>query len=135
MDLYRYFHPHHNPRLRVTSMRLQELAELEQAAIELSRALKRAHIRSTNAPIAGICEDTFDKVLDAAQLLVSNLSNLTKSHPGDDLTTMKKLLKERRDAPGWETWTKLLRQRLEMMQDYEDYIPPQRFAPTNSAKK
>ena len=110
-------------------MRLQELAELEQAAIELGKALKRAHIRSGKAPIASINEEVFSKVLQAAQELVENLSDLTSSHPGDDLTTMKQLLRERNEAPGWETWVKLLRQRLSLMQEYEEYIPPQEFAP------
>ena len=130
MDLYRYFHPHHNPRLRVTPMRLQELAELEQAAIELGKAIKRAHIRTGRAPIGDLCEEQFNHVLEAAQALVQGLSDLTTAHPGDDLTTMKQLLRERRDAPGWETWSRLLRQRLELMQDYEEYIPPQSVAPS-----
>ena len=36
MDLYRYFHPHYNPRLRKVPLRLQELAELEQKQSELA---------------------------------------------------------------------------------------------------
>jgi hypothetical protein len=46
MDIYRYFHPHHNPRLRTTPIRLQELNELEEAARELRRAIERAGLRS-----------------------------------------------------------------------------------------
>lgn len=129
MDLYRYFHPHHNPRLRATPMRLQELAELEQAAIELGKALKRAQIRTSRAPIGPLNELSFSEALRAAQILVEQLSELTRAHPGDDRTTMKQLLRERKDAPGWETWTKLLRQRLELMQDYEEYVPPRRIVP------
>ena len=115
MDLYRYFHPHHNPRLRRTPLRLQELSELEQAVIELSKAVKRAEIRTAEAPVGGIREEHFEQVLVALDYLVESFGTLTKAHPGDDEEVMAELLKEREEAPGWENWARLLRQRLEML--------------------
>lgn len=119
MDLYRYFHPQHNPRLQKTPVRLQELGELEQAAIELTKAVKRAEIRTSQSSIGAIRAEHFSEVLQALNYVVNSLSELTNAHPGDDLETMMKLLKEREEAPGWENWAKLLRQRLTLMQEYE----------------
>lgn len=51
MDLFRYFHPHHNPRLRSKALRAQELGELELAALELQRALERARVRTHAAEL------------------------------------------------------------------------------------
>ncbi|HQH28178.1 MAG TPA: hypothetical protein PLP17_12330, partial [Oligoflexia bacterium] len=112
MDLYRYFHPHYNPRLRKVPLRLQELAELEQAATELRNALQRAAVRTRNAPIASLSDASFSEVLAALDFIVESLAELTQQHPGDDAESMKQLLLERQDAPGWENWAKLLQQRL-----------------------
>ncbi len=60
MDLYRYFHPHHNPRLLLVPLRLQELGELEQAAAELKKAVRRAAIRSENAAKQAATEDALE---------------------------------------------------------------------------
>ena len=119
MDLYRYFHPHHNPRLQKTPVRLQELAELEQAAVELTKAVKRAEIRTAHAPVDPLRERHFSEVLRALHYVVESLSELTGAHPGDDLKTMLELVRERKDAPGWENWTELLRQRLKLMKECE----------------
>ena len=132
MDLYRYFHPHHNPRLRKTPLRLQEVAELQQAAIELTRALKRAQIRmqrtsdsleeeldtSPNAPLARL-----GTAIEAADVLVSELIEVTQQFDDDDLQTMRKLLNERQNAPGWETWTQLLSQRLSLEEANSEITP------------
>ena len=120
MDLYRYFHPHHNPRLRNTCLRLQELAELEQAAAELNRAVRRAKIRGRNVPVGGIREEHFDELLSALDYIVTTLAALTSAHPGDSMETMLELLRERKDAPGWETWSRLLRQRLDLLNQYDN---------------
>ena len=114
MDLYRYFHPHHNPRLTKVPLRMQELGELEQAAIELKKAIERAEVRTAHAPVGGICKEHFSEMLVALDYLVESLSTLTKAHPGDDLDTMMHMLGERQNAPGWENWTRLLEQRLEI---------------------
>ncbi|MCB0322254.1 MAG: hypothetical protein KDD69_01740 [Bdellovibrionales bacterium] len=125
MDLYRYFHPHHNPRLRTVALRHQELGELEQAARELKNAIKRAEIRSANAgdqqAQSGIPQaEQFSDVLAALEFVVTTLGSLTSAHPGDSRDTMQALLKERYDAPGWENWTRLLQQRLELVRQHDE---------------
>ena len=120
MDLYRYFHPHHNPRLREKSIRMQELSELEQASQELKKAIKRAEIRTdeSNNEVGGIKKDHFTQILVALDYVVDSLGVLTKAHPGDDVDAMKSLLEERNEAPGWENWSRLLKQRLEIIEKY-----------------
>ncbi len=132
MELYRYFHPHHNPRLRQVSLRLQELGELEQAAVELRSAVRRAEIRSELAPVGRIQKDHFSEILVALDYIVESLSTLGKAHPGDDLSTLNSLLLERKDAPGWENWARLLRQRLQDVK-YIEEIPQQELAPSEKS--
>lgn len=129
MDLYRYFHPHHNPRLRDRTLRQQELGELEQAAIELRNAIRRAMIRMENRTVAGIRSEHFGEILTALDYVVESLETLNQAHPGDDLGAMIELLKERQDAPGWENWSRLLHQRLETTKHYEMSIPENGAAP------
>lgn len=112
MDLYRYFHPHHNPRLRNVPLRLQELAELQQAASEFRKALKRAEIRTDDSSCELIDAEHFSKMIEAVDYILDMVSKLTDKHPGDDLNQMKKMIEERKDAPGWENWTRLLGQRI-----------------------
>lgn len=112
MDLYRYFHPHHNPRLNKVPLRLQELAELEQAAAELKKAIERAEIRAANTNSQIIRSEHFTEIAAALDYVVSALSMLSEAHPGDDLDTLAQMLHERKDTPGWETWSKLLSQKL-----------------------
>lgn len=114
MDLYRYFHPHHNPRLRSHALRLQELGELEQAALELRNALKRAEIRSDAATVGGIRADHFSELVTALDYVIESLGTLSDAHPGDSTEVMFEMLKERKDAPGWESWCRLLQQRLQI---------------------
>ena len=114
MDLYRYFHPHHNPRLRKTPLRLQELGELEQAALEMRNALKRAQVRTNNANCELLDPEEFDYPIQAIEFLVDALHAMTNQHPGDSTETMAELLEERRCAPGWENWSRLLAQRLRL---------------------
>lgn len=126
MDLYRYFHPHHNPRLKDVPVRLQELAELEQAAIELRSALRRAEIRTQHAPVGGIECSHFSEILVAMDYIVESLSTLSTAHPGDAVETMLNVLKERKDAPGWENWCRLLQQRVKNVNEYDGFsvAPP-----------
>jgi len=121
MDLYRYFHPHHNPRLRNVPVRLQELAELEQSASELRKALKRAEIRTENSPIGGIRKEHFSEILVALDYIVESLETLREAHPGDSQRTMLQILKERENSPGWENWARLLHQRLDLVKQFNSY--------------
>jgi len=123
MDLYRYFHPHYNPRLRSTAVRLQELSELEQASIELRKAVHRALVRAKDKEVGGIKEDHFNQILVALDYVVESLGTLSQAHPGDDLETMMQLLEERKDCPGWENWARLLEQRLRIMNQYDTPEP------------
>lgn len=120
MDLYRYFHPHYNPRLRNVPLRLQELGELEQAATELRKAIQRAEIRTEIASVGGMRKEHFSEIISALDYVVDSLSTLNSAHPGDDIEAMKELLRERRNAPGWENWSRLLKQRLQILTQYDD---------------
>ena len=119
MDLYRYFHPHHNPRLRKTPLRLQEIGELSQAADELKRAIERAKLRTEAASVGAIRSQHFDDVLIAMEYVVESLEILTQAHPGDEHSEMLEMLRERQNAPGWENWSRLLRQRINIVGQYE----------------
>ena len=119
MDLYRYFHPHHNPRLAHKPLRLIEIAELQQAASELKKAIERSQTRTVNAPIGPIREHHFENLVTAIEYIIDSLSVLSDAHPGDSLNTLKNMLEERQSAPGWENWTRLLRHRLSI----EDNAP------------
>jgi len=108
MDLFRYFHPHHNPRLRKVPPRLQELGELELAARELQRAIQRANIR--NGESSNI---EFDEALLSMESVIRTLNNLVHAHPGDSAETIGQLIEERKSIPGWENWARIVRERLE----------------------
>lgn len=112
MDIYRFFHPHHNPRLHSTPLRQQELGELEQAASELCKALVRAQRRLERKPVAPIMPVHFDDLLKAMNFVVSSLQTLCDSHPGDDLETLADLVRERSQFSGWESWTALLAEQM-----------------------
>lgn len=112
MDLYRYFHPHHNPRLRNKPLRLQEIAELQQSVSELRKAIKRAEIRSESAGDETINSSYFSQILEATDYILDVLTKLTDKHPGDEIEQLKQMIEERKDAPGWENWTRLLNQRI-----------------------
>ncbi len=125
MDLYRYFHPHHNPRLHKIPVRMQELAELEQAAIELGRAVNRAEIRFRHTQGESAAKESFADMKAALDFVAHALAALTESHPGDDKNTLRALLDERKEAPGWEDWAKLVQQRLELEHlNLELELPP-----------
>ena len=65
MDIYRFFHPHHNPRLLTTPVRQLELVELEQAASELRKALARAQRRMERKSTAPIMPEHFNDIIRA----------------------------------------------------------------------
>jgi len=111
MDLFRYFHPHHNPRLRKVALRLQEVGELELAAKELARAIKRAQIRVESSP-SPITAEQVGEVLAAVDAASEMLAALIELHPGDTEQDMERMIEERQHISGWENWTTIVRERL-----------------------
>jgi hypothetical protein len=95
-------------------VRLQELGELHQASIELKQALTRAELRAENQPSGNIKAEHFSQIIVAMDYVVESLETLLKAHPGDNLDTLKSIVAERSNAPGWENWSRLLKQRLEL---------------------
>ena len=116
MDLFRYFYPHHNPRLQNKALRHQELGELLQAATELKNALKRAELRTENHPVGGIEGEHFNQVLTAMEYVAESLETLNNAHPGDQDSDMQAMVNERKEMPGWEGWVRVLRQQMEQSQ-------------------
>lgn len=112
MDIYRYFHPHHNPRLFSTPLRQQELSELEQASSELRKALERARLRTERGTPSRILPSHFDDLLKAVKFIESSLQTLCDAHEGDTLEILKELVAERRGLGGWETWARIVTEQL-----------------------
>jgi hypothetical protein len=108
MDIYRFFHPHHNPRLHSTPVRQQELGELEQAAAELRKALERAQQRTIRKAAAPILPSHFVDIIKAMRFVESSLETLCDAHPGDSRSQLLDMINERSAFSGWETWTALL---------------------------
>jgi len=113
MDLYRYFHPHHHPRLRNVPLRHQEIQELLQAALEIKRAISRARIRSEENKILGIDPISFERMLLPLDDVIDQLSIMSDMHPGDDVETIRQLTIEREAVPGWEMWSQLVKKRID----------------------
>jgi len=113
MDIYRFFHPHYNPRLNHTALRQQELSELEQAAAELLKALQRAQQRTKRRPVARILPEHFNDILRALRFTKDSLQLLCDVHPGDTPAELLELMRERSEFTGWETWTALVKEQLE----------------------
>lgn len=112
MDIYRFFHPHHNPRLHHTPVRQQELSELEQVASELRKALERAQQRMSRRPVAPLMPEHFTDLLKAVGFVVRSLQTICDAHPGDSAEDLRELVAERGDFSGWEVWTSLLKEQL-----------------------
>ena len=112
VDIYRYFQPHHNPRLRNRSLRLQEIAELRTASEELEKAVRRAETRSNDRSEMSDSEFNFGEIAEALQFVSQRLSTLERLHPGDDKTSLLQLVEERKTSAGWENWSRLVLQRL-----------------------
>ncbi len=112
MDIYRFFHPHHNPRLHSTPLRQQELCELEQAASELRKAIERAQQRLTRRAVPPIMPQHFQDVIKAIVFVERSLQTLADAHPGDSSQDLATLLQERSELRGWEGWTNLIREQL-----------------------
>ena len=132
MDIYRYFHPHHNPRLFSTPLRQQELSELEQASSELRKALERARLRTERGTPSRILPSHFDDLLKAVKFIESSLQTLCDAHEGDTLEILNELVAERSGLRGWETWARIVTEQLasECLPTTED-----RSVPYSSAMK
>lgn len=112
MDIYRFFHPHHNPRLLSTPLRQHEVSELEQAAAELLRAVQRAKQRCDRKPSPPILPGHFKDIIKAMDFIVRSLQTLCDAHPGDDPNVLADLIQERSKFTGWEAWSSLLEEHL-----------------------
>ena len=119
MDLYRFFHPHYNPRLRGVPLRLQELSELHLAAVELTDALKRAELRPAPPPVNELKCRSLGDAIEALGFAIDTLAELIRKHPGDETAIMRQLMRERANAPGWETWTALVRERIRLIEQHQ----------------
>lgn len=117
MDLYRYFHPHHNPRLRKTPLRLIELGELQQATVELKNALQSAFLRATNSPTTAVTPENVGQLLVALDYVIESLGTMGQHHPEDSIESLHEMLRERKNAPGWENWSTLLQERLLLLEE------------------
>ena len=106
MDIYRFFHPHHNPRLVNTALRYTELSELLQAAVELRKALERAQQRTSRQAIPPILSEHFTDIIKAERFIEESLQTLCEVHPGDSEGELQRLATERSSSSGWEAWTK-----------------------------
>lgn len=112
VDIYRFFHPHHNPRLHCTSLRQQEVSELEQCAAELRKALERARRRVKRNPKPPVFPEHFDDTIRAMIFVERSLQTLCDAHSGDMPEELMELINERAGSVGWDTWTSLLREQL-----------------------
>jgi len=112
MDIYRFFHPHHNPRLHSTPLRQQELSELEQAASELRKALERAKRRTARSNKPPIMSSHFTDIIKAMRFVECSLQTLCDAHEGDNPQNLFELIDERSSISSWEAWTSLVREQL-----------------------
>ena len=112
MHIYRFFQPHHNPRLLNRPLRQLELGELEQAAAELRKAIERAQQRTERKPVAPIMTEHFTDVLKAMRFVEQSLQTICDAHPGDSPTILLDMINERAELAGWQTWTSLLEEQL-----------------------
>ena len=108
MDIYRFFHPHHNPRLHRSALRQQEISELEHAAAELTKALERAQKRAELAPSPPIMPQHFEDIIKATKFAKRSLQTLCGAHEGDSPEQFAKLMRERAGCAGWESWARLV---------------------------
>jgi len=112
MDIYRFFHPHHNPRLHSTPVRQQELSELEQVASELRKSLERARSRTERSEKGRILPSHYHDILKAMKFVEASLQTLSEAHEGDSQEELAELLAERSQLVGWEAWSAILREQI-----------------------
>ena len=112
MDIYRFFHPHHNPRLLKKAVRQVELMELQQASAELRKAVERARQRVGLNPTAKLLPEHFSEIVKALRFAEESLQTLAQTQAGDKPQSMVDFVEERRGLKGWEEWSKLLVEQL-----------------------
>lgn len=112
MDIYRFFHPHHNPKLHSTPLRQQELSELLQVASELFKALSRGKMRTLRQTVGNLSSQEFDPAIEALKDVIVSLQTLIDLHPGDSRDALADLISERAQMSGWDNWTRLLGEQL-----------------------
>lgn len=112
MDIYRFFHPHHNPRLLNTPLRHQEISELEQVSHELLKALERAQQRCARRGPAPIMPQHFTDMIKAVSFVSASLQMIAEAHPGDSREEVLELVEERNQYGGWQAWASLVREHL-----------------------
>jgi hypothetical protein len=112
MDIYRFFHPHHNPKLHNTAIRQQELGELEHAASELRKAIERAQQRSKRKASPPILPEHYNDIIKAAHFVEVSLRTLYNAHPGDQTEDLVQMIEERSSMFGWKNWAGLLKEQL-----------------------
>ena len=110
MHIYRFFHPHYNPRLLNRALRGIEISELYQAASELRKALSRSLIRTQRNPEPQINTVKLQETAAILELAEKKLLELYNEHEGDSQADIDALAKERAAMHGWETWTQLVRE-------------------------
>jgi len=103
-----------------------EVGELEQASIELKNALQSACIRAENNPRGGATPENISQLLIAVDYIIESLDAIASGQSEDSLQTLRIMLEERRNAPGWETWSTLLRERLSLLEEQELRLQPVR---------
>jgi hypothetical protein len=113
MDIYRLFHPYHNPKLRVTPVRQLELCELEHCAAEFLKAMIRFQDRLQRKPVTPIMSEHLTDVIKALGFVERSLQTLCDAHPGDSDEALQQLIEERSEYSGWENWVCTLRQQLQ----------------------
>lgn len=123
MDIYRFFHPHHNPRLHNTPLRLQELSELLHAAAEIRKALERAKQRLIRKPVGLILPDHFTNILKAATFIEDSLDMVCNAHPGDGPEDIAEVSREREGMVGWERWVEHVNDYQVIHKDDEKFTP------------
>lgn len=127
MDIYRFFHPHHNPRLYSTPVRQQELSELLQVAVELLKAIERSKMRVKRKPIQNLNHEEFEASIEALQDVQASLQTLIDLHPGDSRDALADLISERAQMTGWDNWTRLLGEQIQIWDEDPALNKPKRL--------
>ena len=112
MDIYRFFHPHHSPRLLKKALRQVELMELQQSAAELRKAVERARQRAALNSTGKIPPEHFSETMKALRFAEESLKTLAESLPNEKPVDLLELIEERRALKGWEDWSRLLVEQL-----------------------
>ena len=109
MDFYRFFLPQHNPRLLSVAPRQIELAELEQIASELLKAVNRLKTRTEQAQSPSSPQAVELKyAVSSLSEVIESLAICCDETPADTDDQLLDIVRERSSYPGWEHWTSLV---------------------------